>query len=407
MMLQRKYPFILATNGILALCMGCVEEFEPKINDFEDLLVVEATISNELKHQTIYLNRTFTFDDEAAAPETNAQVRILDDSNNEYVFNESAPGVYTSLAPFQAQPNVNYQLKIAMSNGSNYSSDNTSLPTGSALDSLYAERIVTDTGEEGMGVFIDNFDEQGQAKNYRYEYEETYKVIAPDWNAVALKNTPQPVCPLTIKVDREREERVCYGTRISNEIILASTENFEQNRLKRFMIRFVNRDNYVLSHRYSILVRQHVQSNEAFSFYDRLKEFSSSESLFSETQPGFLTGNLHSDTDGGDNVLGYFNVASISEKRIFFNYDDFFPGEDLPPYADPCQRSQPKVAAGHGPEPRCILASLVDLDLIRYVVDNENYIGPQSDGGPFIVVPRVCGDCTVLGKIEVPEFWIE
>lgn len=391
----------------LVLCLGCVEEFEPKINDFADFLVVEATISNEMKHQTIYLNRTFTFEDETAAPETNAQVRVIDDASNEYTFNESSPGIYTSVVPFQAQTNMNYQLKIAMSNGSTYSSDNTSLPTGSALDSLYAERIVTDTGEEGMGIFIDNFDDQGQAKNYRYEYVETYKVVAPDWNAIALENIPQPVCPRTVKVDRTRDERVCYGTRVSNEIILASTESFDENRLSKFMVRFVNRDNYVLSHRYSILVRQHVQSNEAFSFYDRLKEFSSSESIFSETQPGFLEGNLHSDAARENNVLGYFNVTSVSEKRIFFDYDDFFPGEDLPPYADPCQRSKPKVAAGHGPEPRCILASLVDLDLIRYVVDNEDYIGPQSDGGPFYVVPRVCGDCTVLGETKVPEFWIE
>ncbi|MEX0313076.1 MAG: DUF4249 family protein, partial [Allomuricauda sp.] len=241
----------------------------------------------------------------------------------------------------------------------------------------------------------------------RYEYVETYKIIAPDWNSTALENRPQPVCPLTVKVGREREERVCYGTKVSNEIILASTENFDQNRLEHFMVRFVNRNSYVLSHRYSILVRQHVQSNAAFSFYSRLKEFSSSESIFSETQPGFLEGNVHSDTNSEDKVLGYFNVASVSEKRIFFDYADFFPEEDLPPYADPCQRSAPKVAKGHGPEPRCILSALVDMDLIRYVNDNPSYTGPQSDGGPFLVVPRVCGDCTVLGETKVPDFWIE
>ncbi len=391
----------------MVLCLGCVEEFEPKINDFADFLVVEATISNEMKHQTIYLNRTFTFEDETAAPETNAQVRVIDDVSNEYAFSESSPGVYTSVVPFQAQANMGYQLKIAMSNGSTYSSDNTRLPTGSALDSLYAERIVTDSGEEGMGIFIDNFDDQGQAKNYRYEYEETYKVVAPDWNAVALENTPSSPCPITNKVPRIREERICFGLRVSNDIILASTENFDENRLQRFMVRFVNRNDYILSHRYSILVRQHVQSNEAFSFYSRLKEFSSSESLFTETQPGFLEGNVHSDAATADNVLGYFNLTSVSERRIFFDYDDFFPGEELPPYVDPCQRAKPLVAQGHDFEPRCILGPLVAENLIRFVSDNEGFDGSSSGGGPFIVVPRVCGDCTVLGETQVPEFWIE
>ena len=60
------------------------------------------------------------------------------------------------------------------------------------------------------------------------------------------------------------------------------------------MVRFINRNNYIISHRYSILVRQFVQSNEAFTFYETLNDLSRNESLFSETQPGFLAGNVSS-----------------------------------------------------------------------------------------------------------------
>ncbi len=386
---------------------GCIEEFTPKLSDFEDALVVEATITDELKLQTVYINRTYTFEDELPTAERNVQVEVQDSNGNSYTFQESEAGVYTSVNPFRAVSGTSYQLHISTQNGNSFSSSEMRLPIVSTMDDLYAERIVNDLGEEGMGIFVDNISTTGGFNNYRYEYVETYKVIAPDWNTVALRNVPQPVCPLTIKWPREREEQICYPTTSSNEIILASTGNFDENRIERFQVRFVNRDNYILSHRYSILVRQYVQSNEAFSFYETLRDFSGLESIFSETQPGFLEGNVRSDSNTGEKILGYFDVATVTERRLFFNYDDFFPGEALPPYADPCQRSAPKIAEGHGPEPRCILSTMVDLDLIRFVADNEEWEGPQSDGGPFHVVPRVCGDCTVLGTTEVPEFWSE
>lgn len=407
MKLLKKHFCFLVVAGIILLSNGCVEEFVPKAGEFSDILVVEATVTNEMKHHKIYLNRTYSFEDEAALAETNAQVMILEDSNNQHMFEESEPGVYTSINAFNVVPGANYQLKITMKDGSSFSSDQMILPQGSAIDSLYTERIVNDFGEEGMGIYVDNTNAQEGSKNFRYEYIETYKVIAPDWNSVALVNVPQPVCPNVVKAGREREERVCYSSKSSNGIILASTDSFDENRVQRFLVRFIDKSNYILSHRYSILVKQYAQSNAAHSFYEALKEFSSSESLFSETQPGFLQGNLHSDSDRNQQVLGYFDVSTVSEKRIYFDYEDYFPGEELPPYADPCQRAAPKVAAGHSSEPRCILPVLVEMDLIRYVTDNPNYTGPQSEGGPFITVPRVCGDCTVLGSTEIPTFWEE
>ncbi|MEX0313873.1 MAG: DUF4249 family protein, partial [Allomuricauda sp.] len=121
MKLRRKYPFVLISVTLM-LFIGCIEEFEPKINDFEDFLVVEATISNEMKHQIIYLDRTYRFEDETdslgtSASKIGAQVRVLDNIGNEYVFNETEPGVYTSTAPFKAESNVNYQLKITTDDG--------------------------------------------------------------------------------------------------------------------------------------------------------------------------------------------------------------------------------------------------------------------------------------------------
>jgi poly(hydroxyalkanoate) granule-associated protein len=100
------------------------------------------------------------------------------------------------------------------------------------------------------------------------------------------------------------------------------------------LIRFTGQDNPIISHRYSILVRQYLQTPEANSFYRSLRDFSSSDNIFSQVQPGLLEGNISPVGDGDSFVLGYFEVSSVSESRLFFNYVDFFPGEPLPPYFD-------------------------------------------------------------------------
>jgi hypothetical protein len=174
------------------------------------------------------------------------------------------------------------------------------------------------------------------------------------------------------------------------------------------MVRFINRDNYIITHRYSILVRQLVQSPEAYTFFETLNDFSGSESLFSETQPGFLQGNVYSSDNPDEKVLGYFDVASVSQQRIFFDYEDFFPGEPLPPYVDNCTPFAPNIfGVTSGPVPEefipCVLKPMVELGLVSYLRDNKDEI----EGGPYIVVPRVCGDCTELGSNQIPEFWTE
>jgi hypothetical protein len=269
------------------------------------------------------------------------------------------------------------------------------------MEEVFAEQ--TTIGEiEGIAIRVNAGSTSGNARNYRYEYEETYKIIAPEWTPNDLIGDPEGGCGVLVVV-RENEERVCYATDNSNSIILTETNSFPEDLVNNFVVRFIDRNNYIISHRYSILVRQFVQSPEAYTFFETLNQFSGSESLFSETQPGFLAANISSVENPEEKVLGYFDVASVTEKRIFFDYEDFFPGEPLPPYVNPCNYTAPiLVNMGGG----CVLRPTVEANLVRYVGDNIP--GPFSPGaGPHLVTPRVCGDCTVLGPVEIPEFWME
>jgi len=391
--INKLEPYILLPIVALITFNSCIEQFEPEVLDFESAIVVEATITDEMQAHRIFLTRAFEFDSNGPSPESNANVRVVDGSGNTFVFKEIEPGVYESEQVFAAQPENNYRLSIT-ANGRSYSSTEASLGQATQIDNLRAERMTNDDGEDGVAILLDSFDPSGSSVNYLYRYEESYKIIAPNWQPQELILGENGI----ELVNKIQEDRICYATHLSNTIIQTSTRDLDEDRVDNFIVRFISSENFIISHRYSILVRQFIQSDEAFSYYETLKKFSSSESLFSETQPGFLEGNVSSDENPNEKVLGYFDVSSVTERRIFFNYEDFYPGEDLPPYADPCMLNAPNNRG---------LTGGITLNLIRYFDENDGRRPEFADGGRYIIVPRICGDCTVLGETPVPEFWVE
>ncbi len=373
---------------------GCIEEFNAEFADFESTLVIEATITDEYKPQEVLLSRTYRIQDEDIQMEAGAVVSVVSSDGQEFLFQEQDQGKYVSNTSFAALPQLTYQLAVETQDGKSYSSTAMGLPEVARLDSVYAKRFTNDLGENGMGIFVDASVPSGTTSAfYRYEYEETYKIVAPFWDPVELEVVETP-SPHIVKVPRSLDERVCYASFDSNRIILADTEDLDGDSAENILVRFIPSNDYIISHRYSILVRQYSLSTQAHAFFETLNEFSTNESVFSETQPGFLQGNVSGNTDN-EKVLGYFDVVNVDEKRIFFNYSDFYPMEDLPPYVDPCQFNTPTIG----------LIDLVRWDWVKYI--DDNYIGSGLGSGPYITVPQVCGDCTALGTSEVPDFWIE
>ena len=382
-----------------SLCVGCTEPFSPDLlPQTESILVVDVTLTNELKNHEVLLSRSSTEAGELQI-ESNATVTVLDDIQQTFVFTESEPGTYVSDIAFAAEFDRTYRLLITTADGRSYTSSTESLPQTAQIENVEAKKKTTDSGNEGIVITVDSFDPTGNSIFYRYEYEETYKIVAPKWGPSELVASPEEFRTVGL-VDRDpnKEERTCYATAPSNSIILTKTSGVGEDRVSDFEVRFLNKDNYIISHRYSILVKQYVLSRQAYGFYEKLKDFSGSESLFSESQPGFINGNIFPDDGSNERVVGIFDVSSISEKRIFFNYVDFFPDEELPPFIDECRRT---TVARDDPA----IYEAVRSNRVSYVGNITN----QATGAleAYIVVPRVCGDCTVLGNATIPDFWEE
>jgi len=432
-----KKLFLLLIS--ITLLASCIDEVDLGIDGNEDvfaILIVEATLTNEVKHHTVTLSRMDTLVDlgidsiynpytpirdinrDLVRYEANATVSIENDNGTTYSFSEASPGVYDSDIEFAAEMGNAYQLIILTSDGKRYSSTNMRIEGLAAISNLYAEKTTSESGAQGIGIFVDNTVESGSVQNLRYTYDETYKIIAPNWSPQDFKLTNYEPCALPVVtydleiIDREEEQQVCFGNNGSNTIIQAQQGNLSDN-VKKLMVRFLDQDNFIISHRYSIEVVQLVSNAASFSFYDQLNNFSQTGSIFSQIQPGFLEGNLSSDDGNQGTIIGFFDVVSVSKNRLFFNYTDFYPEEELPPYPFNCVlQSAPEShrsfcatsPGGGGGCPLSVIQS-VNLNLISYVGRNDNEIG--SCPGPHVFVPRVCGDCTTLGSNIKPDFWVD
>lgn len=131
-----------------------------------------------------------------------------------------------------------------------------------------------------------------------------------------------------------------------------------------------------------------------------MRELSTSESILSPKQPGFFYGNMKSVENPNEKVIGFFEVSAVSSDRIYFNYKDLFPNDNLPPYyIEDCDLKEYIDCPGDLPCTGQILrSSLRSKGRTLFSWDHES---------KYFLVKAPCGDCTTFSSNIVPTFWIE
>lgn len=375
--------------------VSCTEPYALQSNTYESALVVEAVLTNEAKQHEVKLTKTYRLEENENEVETGAVVKIYGDDGSVQDF-EEIDGIYKSTNIFQAIAGVKYKLTIETSNGNNYVSNLETLTTITPLEEITAS-AVTNNGVRGVEIAANSYDPLNTSKYYRYTYEETYKVIVPRWSPNKLTFTSDNEIIISLRDDPQT--RTCYTTNKSNNIILASTIEMTEDRVTNFPVKFIPQNNYSIANRYSILVKQYVESFNSYNFYRILKSFSNSGNVLSQIQPGFIYGNIQCTNNPNEKVIGIFNVASVSSKRIFFNYEEIFPGELFPDYLDTCDIKEFDSSC-FGPS--CAANGFYSL--------KSNYMSGKlvyyaSEGVIFKMVKPVCGDCTTFSSNVIPAFW--
>lgn len=397
---------------MLASVFGCTTPYNYQANGFEDVIVIAATITNEYKFQEIKISRTYTLEESAPKFETEAVVYVTDDANNRYEF-EEGDSSYVSATQFQASPERQYQLHVLTKNGKSYVSSIEKLTTQTPLESIEA-KAVTRNNVLGIEITANSSDPTNTSKYYRYEYEETSKIVVPKWtstkavaNMFSAGSKPKGEIIFT---QRTTEARFCFSSQKSNNILLTSTNNLSADKVINFPLRFISSTDTYIRNRYSILVKQYVQSLASYTYYATLKSISNSGNLLSQTQPGFFSGNIKSVDNPREKVIGFFDVSSYSEKRLFFNFIDIFPKEKIPEYQYYCP-DENQIMQG-APElyyynycftddPLCKGNEILDF------ISTNSKVYYSSKETVYLLYPIQCGDCSVFSSNIKPSFWID
>lgn len=388
----------------LLICSGCLTTIDPQSIDFEDLLVVDARITDEFGFQEIHLSRTVPVNSDSTRAETGAEV-YLEFQNSRIDFFEEEPGIYLSESPFAAQANADYQLFIDTQRGESLeSSAENMIPTPPVSD-LYGEFTpFTITNNEGSGTFNFFFDSENEVNDSRFyliEWSETFLLRIPfpssfQWvggNEIIPRGPGDSV-------------EFCYRTREIPDILVHESQ-LESSRIVRFPVRTFDSFENSVALRYSFEVTQYSLSQEAFTYWRQISDDSEDEGILIQAQPGSFPGNITDITNRDNTVLGRFDVLSKQTRRIFARPSDF--REDgfritstlfTDCNADDAFRT-----------PLEEVGEFLSVNTSFGIWFLESGLNDNPIDGPnvpeVVYLPRECTDCTVFGSNVRPDFWID
>lgn len=379
---------------------ACTDPFVIETRDFEGVLVVEATLTNEIKRQSIEISRSIGLVDFGQDVETDAVVTVESSQGNafDFTFDELA-GKYLSNESFSAQPDAAYTLRINTPDGCNYHSTPVTLPPAVEMDHVYPE-LIEENGQEKIQILVNASSTEG-AQYFRYEYEETYQLVLPHPSPFTWRifNEDDFTRTYEIELIPRRLDLACYQSRQSAGIQQASTIKLNENKIFRFPVHTIDPGDPIIRNRYSILVKQYVQTLESYTFYKTLADLGKAESLLSQGQPGYVPGNITSACDSDEKILGFFEASSVSSERIFFNYEDV--GLEEPSYFIECEH---------------LISHEIGPGLLKRKLEFEKYqvfffeVVPVNGSIPqpvYHISQSECSECPPFSSHIKPDFWEE
>lgn len=368
-----------AVTLIIPLMMGCIESYYPKIDDARHSIVIDGTLTDKEGYHYIYVSRSVPLNSDENIPVQNCIVEITDNSGNTIQFYESEPGLYEQWIDQEfLETGRKYKLRVT-AGGSVYESRYETMLPCPPVDNVYykIEKKETTDPENplyGIQFYADLITQNGDAKNYRWELEETWEYhseypIKDYWNGKEFINLPSENYSLFF----------CWGSGSIHEIYTGTIKNITATALSGIPLNWVSNETSRLKIKYSLLVKQYSLSDTAYDYWNQLKKFSQETGGLYETNPPQIRGNIFNIINNDyEIVLGNFNVSGMSEKRIFVSEKfNFFPiSYDCNPYT-------PTFGPFFGSLP------------VYFV-----------SGGGGAIANRECFDCTLLGgTTKKPDFW--
>lgn len=225
----------------------------------------------------------------------------------------------------------------------------------------------------------------------------------------------------------------CWVNNYRRNTKIISLEGNVSNQLNNETVALVRTDDK-LAIMYSCLIKQYAIDPNYYKFLEVSDKFTDNNPKIYNVQPGFVNGNIRNLANEEEKVIGYFNAASVSSKRIFINNKDLNDAEqqEVLLSLDSCHEYEFKIELEDTtttPLPESDSARIIEeyftqyeelrrsdslkilRGLLKYNNPFHNNLISCCDESCyamcefFLINPYYCYDCRELGTPIKPEYW--
>ena len=366
----------------LLISIGCKEAYVPPVNSSKKTyLVVEGFINNGQDSTYISLTHTYSLKDTGVLTvELHAQLAVEGKDNSSYPLKELGNGQYGA-ASLSLNNAVQYRLHIRTTAGKEYVSDYLDLKPSPPIDSISWKR----TGG-GLQIYANTHDPKNASHYYRWDYQETWEFHSVYYTYLQWVN--DQIQPLG-----SDPYYTCWKYAFSTNILLSSSAKLAADEIYQFPIELIPWDSWMISVRYSILVKQYVLTTDAYNYWSDLQKNTEQIGSIFSPQPFAEKGNIHNVADTSELVVGFLSAGTFQKQRIFIT-----PAQ-IPDW-------QP------GNYEYCNETLVTRPDSLYYYLHTGNNLPidqvetpPGSGKYNWDIAAASCINCSLTGSLVKPSYW--
>lgn len=274
--------------------------------------VTDGTAGNEV---TIALTSSFNGEQE---PISDAEVVLLEDDIPLATYSEREPGVYRlNFENDSARAGRNYGLEVTLSDGTQYRSKPSLMPSLAAIDYPRFDASVVDVQVNQAGIT--------QERNLIQLFVDTEIVTTEDfflrWNIVETYSFQERIRVTPIPPDP------CYVTNdiTGNEIQLFNGAELKVESISDQLLVSSEIDSrFAFDYYFSVV--QFTMDEDAYDYWSKVNQIANLQGSIFDRVNGVVNGNIFNPNAPEEEVLGYFEVvrSDTTRSRVRADAIDFF-----------------------------------------------------------------------------------
>ncbi len=370
---------------LLVGLVSCVKEFEP---DLEDSATHKIVISGQLTDvegfQMVDVTITSSLHKPSRIPLTNCILHLVCSDGKTWAYSEESDGVYQVwLNENELDYNKEYHLELITPNNERIVSMPEKFYSCPDVDEVYYKRDSIKSkfnGQVYLGLqfLLDLKAKDSDSRYFLFDVVETSEFHAPlpiEWwyDGVIHQEVPP-----------DYSKSLCWNTQTINDVFVLATDNLASNEYVGHKLNFTDNHSQRLQHLYSINVKQYSITNNAYIYWNQMRTNMHQDGGLYNNQPFAIKGNFKNETNTDQEVLGFFFVSRVKEKRIFIPPQGFF------------------IVDNSCGAPTELRFGLRDISPIQYPA----YLVSTPTGYANSLLDKGCVDCTSDGGTTTkPDFW--